>query len=115
MATAVRKGKGKKKAAAKGTAKKKSSGGRTRATNEELDKQAAEVVRLRDKEDKSWKEVVEITGLPMSRMRGLYNRGGGVSTGERKGAAKAAEKASGKKGATKAKAKSKTKAKKRPS
>jgi len=82
-----------KKAAKKGgkaAAKKSGSNGgeRKRATNEELDEQAAEVVRLRDEEDLSWQEVADKTGIAMGRLRGLYNRGGGEPTRERKGAAK---------------------------
>lgn len=106
MATKTKKGK--KGAKAKSTAK---NNGRTRASNEELDEQAAEVVRLRDEEDLSWAEVEEETGIASSRLRALYNRGGGKPTRERKGAAKAEEKPKGKSG----KKGKKGKGKKRPS
>jgi hypothetical protein len=98
--------------AKKGGAKKKASsnGTRTRASNEELDTQAAEVVKLRDEQDLSWAEVAEKTGIAMGRLRGLYNRGGGTPTRERKGAAKAKAVEAGKKLAKKGKSARKKKA-----
>lgn len=111
MATATKTRKTAAKKGGKTVAKKSGSKNdeRSRASNDELDEQAAEVVRLRDEEELSWAEVAEESGIAMSRLRGLYNRGGGEATRERRGAAKAkpkddkkSAKGKGKKRATKA-------------
>lgn len=87
-----------------GGAKKKPAAAKKRASNDELDAQAATIVDLRDNQDKSWSEVAEETGIAMGRLRGLYNRGGGEPTRERKGKAKKAAVEAGKKLAKKGKA-----------
>lgn len=79
-----------------------------RASNEELDKQAAQVVKMRDEDEKSWGEIEEALDIAPSRLRALYNRGGGKPTRQRKGAAK--KEADAKKSAS---AKKKSGAKKR--
>ena len=84
--------KGKTTTAAKGKTAAKKPAATSRASNEELDAQATEVVRLRDEEDMSWGEVAEETGIPTGRLRALYNRGGGKPTRQRRGSAKAAPK-----------------------
>lgn len=65
-----------------------------RQTEAQLDKQSAQVVKMRDSQNKSWGDIEAATGIAPSRLRQLYTRGGGASTGTR-GA-----------GATKTKAKS---------
>lgn len=107
MATATRKKPAKKAGAKKGGAKK---GGSTRASNAELDKLAEKVVELRDNQELSWGEIEAKLEVAPSRLRQLYNRGGGKPTRERKGAAKASENGKGK-----TTAKKKGKGKKRPS
>lgn len=89
--TSARKG----KAATKGKAanKSKSNGGeRSRATDEELDELAEQVVDLRDNEELSWGEIEEQLEIAPSRLRSLYNRGGGEPTKKRQGSAAAKEK-----------------------
>jgi hypothetical protein len=70
--------------------------GKTRASDEELDKLAARVVKMRDDQGKSWGEIEEALEINPSRLRALYNRGGGEPTGARAGGGK---KSSGKSGA----------------
>jgi hypothetical protein len=72
--------------AAKGrgaAAKAKSNGGGERATEAQLDKLSAQVVKLRDTQGKSWTEVCETLDIQPSRARQLYNRGGGEPTRQR--------------------------------
>jgi hypothetical protein len=62
-----------------------------RATEAQLDKDAARVVKMRDTQGKSWGEIAEATDIAPSRLRALYNRGGGSPSGTKaapKGAAK---------------------------
>jgi histone H1/5 len=59
-------------------AAKKSAPRAERATDAQLDKDAARVVKMRDSQNKSWAEIEEATGIAASRLRQLYNRGGGA-------------------------------------
>lgn len=105
MAKASTKGKG--KTAAKGgksNSKAKGSATRTRATEEELDTLAEQVVDMRDNDDMSWGEIEKKLKIAPSRLRQLYNRGGGKPTRERRGTAKAATGAAAKSGTAKGKA-----------
>jgi hypothetical protein len=103
MAATKEKGKSKGAKGAKGKAKETPT--RERASEAELDKLAARVVTLRDDKGKSWAEIEETLEVAPSRLRALYNRGGGEPTRERKGSAKAADKAKGAKGKGKGKGK----------
>ena len=104
--TKARKGKAATKS--KAANKSKSNGGeRTRATDEELDELAEQVVDLRDNEELSWSEIEEQLDIAPSRLRSLYNRGGGEPSKKRQGAAAAKEKPKGKgKSKTKGRARS---------
>lgn len=98
MATTKSKSKGKSSTKSKAANKSKSNGGeRSRATNEELDELAEQVVDLRDNEGLSWGEIEDQLEVAPSRLRSLYNRGGGEPTRKRQGAAAAKEKADTKK------------------
>lgn len=95
--TSARKGKAATKS--KAANKSKSNGGeKKRATDEELDELAEQVVDLRDNEELSWTEIEEQLDIAPSRLRSLYNRGGGEPTRKRQGAAAAKEKPKAKKG-----------------
>lgn len=103
MATKTKGAAAKKGTAKKGATKAKSNGGESkRASNEELDALAAQVVDLRDNEEKSWGEIQEELDIEPSRLRSLYNRGGGEPTRKRQGSAKAKAEAKSK-GKTKGK------------
>lgn len=87
--------------------KSKSNGGeKSRASNEELDELAEQVVDLRDNEGLSWGEIQEQLDIAPSRLRSLYNRGGGEPTRKRQGAA--AKKAEDKKAKSKTKGRAKS-------
>lgn len=77
--------------------------GSKRASDEELDELAEQVVELRDEEDKSWSEIEEELGIAPGRLRALYNRGGGEPSRKRQGAAAAKKKADKKSGSKKGK------------
>jgi hypothetical protein len=94
---------GKKGTAAKTSAK---SNGSTRASEAELDRLAAKVVSLRDDKGLAWGDIEEQLEIAPSRLRALYNRGGGEPT--TRAAAKPAAK--GAKGKTAASAKGKGRA-----
>jgi hypothetical protein len=107
MAATKSKG-GRKTTAAKKTAAKKSTAA-PRATEAQLDRDAARVVKMRDQQNKSWGDIEEATGIAPSRLRQLYTRGGGQSSGTRgKGAASGGRKTAAKKGAAKGAAKATT-------
>lgn len=77
-------------AKAKSATKAATSDRAPRATDAELDKLAARVVNLRDVKNQAWGDIAETLDIAPSRLRALYNRGGGEPTRERKGTAKAA-------------------------
>lgn len=60
-----------------------------RASEAQLDKDAARVVKMRDQQNKSWSDIADATGIASSRLRQLYNRGGGTPTATKAGSAKA--------------------------
>jgi hypothetical protein len=60
-----------------------------RASEGQLDKDAARVVKMRDQQNKSWADIEAATGIASSRLRQLYNRGGGAPTATKAGSAKA--------------------------
>lgn len=100
--------KGKTKPAAKRKPAAKQAAATPRATEAQLDKQAAQVVKMRDTQNKSWADIEAATGIAASRLRQLYNRGGGSpnatkATGGGRKAAKPAPKASTRGGKTGAK------------
>lgn len=107
--------KGGRKTAAKNTSTKaKAKSGNTRASSDELDALAEQVVEMR--ETMSWGEIQEELGISGSRARALFNRGGGVPSNERRGAAAKEDEDEKPKGKAKAKAGAKgSKAKRRPS
>jgi hypothetical protein len=105
------KGTAKKPAAKRGAAK--SADAAPRQTEAQLDKQAAQVVKMRDTQNKSWSDIEAATGIAASRLRQLYNRGGGSPTATKattakKGAAKPAAKKGAAKPAARTGAKGKT-------
>jgi hypothetical protein len=61
---------------------------------------------MRDQQNKSWGDIEDATGIAASRLRALYNRGGGAPSGAKSGTAKkgaakpAAKRAAGAKGKT---------------
>lgn len=67
-----------------------------RASEAQLDKDAAKVVKLRDNQNKSWGDIADLTDIAPSRLRALYNRGGGSPSATKaptkKGSAKPAAK-----------------------
>jgi hypothetical protein len=105
-------GKGGRKPAAK-----KTSARSERASEAQLDKDAARVVKMRDNQGKSWGDIEATTGIAPSRLRQLYTRGGGSSTGSRAAAKPAARGrgAAAKKPAAKKAAKGRTRGKRSPS
>lgn len=107
------------KKAAKPAAKKagaaKKASERTRASNEELDALAEQVVDLRDNQGLAWGVIGEQLDVEPSRLRALYNRGGGQPSrkrGEDPNKPKAEKKSAVKKGTRGRKA---TRAKEDPS
>jgi DNA-directed RNA polymerase specialized sigma24 family protein len=84
----------------------------TRASSDELDKLAAQVVKLRDVQGKSWGEIEEALDVAPGRLRALYNRGGGEPTRKRQGKAAVATDKEGK-SASKGRGKSGTTSKRR--
>lgn len=98
---------GAKKGAAKSKAK---SNGGERATDAQLDKLSAQVVKLRDVQGKSWSDIEEQLDIAPSRLRQLYNRGGGEASGSR--ASSGTKKSGGAKGGAKSKTAAKGKGKK---
>lgn len=107
VATATKTGK-KKGTSAKGKSTAKSNGDRTRATDEELDKLAARVVKLRDVDEKSWSDIEDIMDIGPGRLRQLYNRGGGEP-------AERGSSSNGKKSSSSSKSKTSAKGKKKSS
>jgi hypothetical protein len=104
------KGTAKKPAAKRGAAKPAAA---PRQTEAQLDKQAAQVVKMRDTQGKSWSDIEAATGIAASRLRQLYNRGGGTPTATKattakKGATKPAAKRAASKPAARTSAKGKT-------
>lgn len=85
-------GKGKTKPAAKKVAKPAANARAERATEAALDRDAAKVVKMRDTQGKAWGDIAEALDIAPSRLRALYNRGGGAPTAT-KGAAKSKPKA----------------------
>lgn len=103
-------GKGKAKPAAKSAAKRKPAAKQApapKATEAQLDRDAAKVVKMRDQQGKAWGDIAEALDIAPSRLRALYNRGGGApsatpgkTTGKAKPKAKPAARG-GAKGSTK--------------
>lgn len=62
-----------------------------RASEAQLDKDAAKVVKLRDNQNKSWGDIADLTDIAPSRLRALYNRGGGSPSATKAPAKKAAK------------------------
>lgn len=67
------------------SSKSKSAERAPRATDAELDRLAARVVSLRDDKGKSWGDIEAELDVAPSRLRALYNRGGGEPKGARAG------------------------------
>lgn len=86
---------GRKPAAAKKSTS--NGGGGTRATEAQLDKLSAQVVKMRDTQGKAWSDICDTLDIQPSRARQLYNRGGGAPA-ERTAAKKPAAKRGGAKG-----------------
>lgn len=61
-----------------------------RATDAQLDKLSAQVVKLRDTQGKGWDVICEQLDITPSRARQLYNRGGGEPTARKAPASKPA-------------------------
>lgn len=83
--------------ARKPAAKAAATNGGNRRSEAELDKVAAQVVKLRDVKGLSWADIGEQLDESPGTLRSLYNRGGGEPTGARSGSA-AAEKPAAKRG-----------------
>lgn len=83
------KGKAKPAAAKRGAAKKAPA--TERATEAQLDRDSAKVVKMRDTQGKAWGDIAEALDIAPSRLRALYNRGGGTPTATKGTPAKAAK------------------------
>lgn len=78
-------GKGKSKPAAKRPAAKRAAATKTteraeRATEAQMDRDSAKIVKMRDQQGKAWGDIAEALDIAPSRLRALYNRGGGAPT-----------------------------------
>lgn len=105
----------KKKAPARGRAAAKKAAPRAdRATEAQLDKQSAQVVKMRDTQNKAWGDIADALDIAPSRLRALYNRGGGAPTATR-GKGATAKKSTGGKTAAKGKTAARGRGKRSPS